>query len=141
LLYLLLQKTKIGLGFRAISSNADSSRLLGISVGARRMFGWGLSAALGALSGALIVPQGAGLNSGSMQAILVFAFAAAALGGFDSVLGAVVGGLIVGVTNALTVEYIPFLDGIELVVPFGLILGVLLFRPQGLFGSKTVERV
>lgn len=141
LLYLLLQKTKIGLGFRAISSNADSSRLLGISVGAMLMFGWGLSAALGALSGALIVPQGSGLNSGSMQAILVFAFAAAALGGFDSVIGAVVGGLIVGVANALTVEYISFLDGIELVVPFGLILGVLLFRPQGLFGSKTVERV
>ena len=65
------------------------------------MFGWGLSAALGALSGALVVPQGAGLNSGSMQAILVFAFAAAALGGFDSVVGAVVGGLIVGVANAL----------------------------------------
>src|SRR6478736_2999942 len=69
LLYLLLQKTKVGLGLRAISSNADSSRLLGISVGTMLMFGWGLSAALGALSGALIVPQGSGLNSGTMQAI------------------------------------------------------------------------
>jgi branched-chain amino acid transport system permease protein len=141
LLYLLLQKTKIGLGLRSVSSNPESSRLLGISVGRMLMFGWGLSAALGALSGALVVPQGAGLNAGSMQGILVFAFAAAALGGFDSVLGAVVGGLIVGVANALTIEYVPFLDGIELLVPFGLILGVLLFRPQGLFGHKTVERV
>jgi branched-chain amino acid transport system permease protein len=141
LLYVLLQRTKIGLGLRAVSSNPESSRLLGISVGTMLMFGWGLSAALGALSGALVVPQGAGLNSGSMQVILVFAFAAAALGGFDSVVGAVVGGLIVGVANALTIEYISWLDGIELLVPFGLILGVLLFRPQGLFGTKTVERV
>ena len=66
-----------------------------------------------------------------MQSILVFAFAAAALGGFDSPLGAVVGGLIVGVADALTDEYVDALDGIELVVPFGLILLVLLFRPAG----------
>ena len=57
------------------------------------------------------------------------------------VLGAVVGGLILGVVNAMTIQYVNVLDGIELVVPFGLILGVLLVRPQGLFGSTRVERV
>ena len=82
-----------------------------------------------------------GLVPSSMQQILVFAFAAAALGGFDSVLGAVVAGLIVGVADALTTGYIHALHGIDLLVPFGLILLVLLFRPAGLFGSTRVERV
>jgi branched-chain amino acid transport system permease protein len=76
-----------------------------------------------------------------MQQILVFAFAAAALGGFDSVVGAVAGGMIVGVADALTTGYIHALQGIDLLVPFGLILLVLLFRPSGLFGTTKVERV
>jgi branched-chain amino acid transport system permease protein len=71
----------------------------------------------------------------------VFAFAAAALGGFDSVMGAVVGGMIVGVSEALATQYIHALHDVVLVVPFGLILLVLLFRPAGLFGTTTVERV
>jgi branched-chain amino acid transport system permease protein len=141
LLYLLLQRTKVGLALRAVSVNPESSRLLGVPVGNMLMVGWGLSAAIGALAGSLVVPQTAGLTSASMQSLLVFAFAAAAVGGFDSVLGAVVGGVIVGVANALTVEYVDALDGIELVVPFGLILGVLLLRPSGLFGRVQVERV
>ena len=87
------------------------------------------------------MPTTTALTAASMQSILVFAFAAAALGGFDSPLGAVVGGLIVGVANSLTTEYIDALDGIELIVPFGLILLVLLFRPAGLFGKVHVERV
>jgi branched-chain amino acid transport system permease protein len=141
LLYLLMQKTKIGLGLRAVASNPESSRLSGISVGRMLMFGWGLAAAIGALSAALYVPAHPPLTAASMQTLLVFSFAAAALGGFDSVFGAVVAGLILGVANSLTIQYIDALDGIELVVPFGLILAVLLFRPQGLFGTAHVERV
>jgi branched-chain amino acid transport system permease protein len=76
-----------------------------------------------------------------MEQILVFSFAAAAIGGFDSVFGAVVGGMIVGVADALTIGYVDALHGIDLVVPFGLILLVLLFRPAGLFGTTRVERV
>jgi branched-chain amino acid transport system permease protein len=77
----------------------------------------------------------------------VFAFAAAALGGFDSPLGAVVGGLIIGVVDALTRGYLdgrwilPDMQDIELVMPFALILLVLLFKPAGLFGKVKVERV
>ena len=141
LLWVLLQKTKIGLALRAVASNPDSSRLVGVSVGTMLMLGWGLAAAIGALAGSLVVPTTTALTAASMQSILVFAFAAAALGGFDSPLGAVVGGLIVGVANSLTTEYVDALDGIELIVPFGLILLVLLFRPAGLFGKVHVERV
>ena len=102
------------------------------------MLGWALAAAVGALAGALVDP-GHDRRSvpSSMQSILVFSFAAAALGGFDSPLGAVVGGLIVGVAESLTTQYIHALHDIELVVPFGLILLVLLVRPSGLFGTDA----
>jgi branched-chain amino acid transport system permease protein len=141
LLWVLLQRTKVGLALRAVASNTESARLVGVSVGAMLMLGWGLAASLGAVAGSLVIPTTTALTAASMQSILVFAFAAAALGGFDSPIGAVVGGLIVGVANALTIQYVHFLRGIELVVPFGLILVVLLFRPAGLFGKVHVERV
>lgn len=140
-LWFLFQRTKIGLAFRAVANNPDSSRLVGISVGTMLMLGWGLAAALGALAGSMVVAAPAALTAGSMQSVLVFAFAAAALGGFDSPLGAVVGGLVVGVAEALTTEYVDALNNIELVVPFGIILVVLLVRPSGLFGTTRVERV
>jgi branched-chain amino acid transport system permease protein len=140
-LWLVLQKTKLGLSLRAVASNPESSRLVGINAGAMLMVGWGLSAALGALAGALVAGRATGFDSSLMQGVLIFAFAAAALGGFDSVFGAVVGGLIVGVADALTIQYIPALNGIEIVVPLGLIFIVLLVKPNGLFGRKTVERV
>jgi branched-chain amino acid transport system permease protein len=113
-----------------------------VPVGRALMFGWGLAAALGALAGSLAVPASQpALTASSMQEILVFAFAAAALGGFDSAVGAVVGGLIVGVAQSLTTQYIPSLSDIVLIVPFALILGVLMIRPEGLFGTRRVERV
>ncbi len=140
-LWALFQRTRIGLGLRAVADNPEASRLLGIRVGTMLMFGWGLSAALGSLAGAMVVPTTQALTASSLQSVLVFAFAAAALGGFDSPLGAVVGGLIVGVTQALTIQYIEPLNDIELVVPFAIILVVLLVRPSGLFGSTQVERV
>jgi len=141
LLWLLFQRTRVGLALRAVASNPESCRLLGIRVGAMLMFGWGLAAALGAVAGAVVVPTTEALTAASMQGVLVFAFAAAALGGFDSPLGAVVGGLVVGVARALTIQYLAPLDNIELVMPFAIILGVLLVRPSGLFGTARVERV
>ena len=142
ILWLLLQKTKIGLALRAVSSNPESSRLVGITPGRMLMLGWAIAAAIGAVAGVLAASRGTGaFDTGLMQQVLVFAFAAAALGGFDSPLGAVVGGLVVGVADALTIQYVDALDGIEIVVPFALILGVLLVRPNGLFGRNIVERV
>jgi branched-chain amino acid transport system permease protein len=105
------------------------------------MFGWALSAALGALAGSLVAAERTGFDASLMQSVLVYAFAAAALGGFDSPLGAVISGLVVGVADTLTREYVDALDGIEILVPLGLILAVLLVKPTGLFGRQTVERV
>ncbi|MET0665914.1 MAG: branched-chain amino acid ABC transporter permease [Acidimicrobiales bacterium] len=140
LLYLLFQHTKVGLAMRAVASNAESAQLVGIRVGRILMLGWGLAAALGALAGALAAPQ-LNLSLNLMQGLLIYAFAAATLGGFDSPLGAVVGGLIVGVTQTLAGQYIDFFNGFELGSAFLLILIVLLVRPQGLFGRAVVTRV
>lgn len=140
-LWVLFQRTRVGLALRAVANNPESSRLLGIKVGSMLMLGWGLAAGLGALAGAMVVPTTQALTASSLQSVLVFAFAAAALGGFDSPLGAVVAGLIVGVAEALTIQYVEPLNNIELVVPFGIILVVLLVKPSGLFGTTRVERV
>lgn len=141
LLYLLLQKTKLGLALRAVASNPESSRLVGINTGTMLMVGWAMAAAIGAVAGSLAATAQSGFDPSLMQQVLVYAFAAAALGGFDSPLGAVVGGLVVGVANSLTVQYVDALDGIALVMPFVLILLVLLVKPNGLFGRNIVERV
>ena len=142
LLYLLLQKTKLGLMLRAVASNPESAKLVGINPGAMLMVGWAIASSIGAVAGVLAASRGTGsFDTSLMQQVLVYAFAAAALGGFDSPLGAVVGGLVVGVANSLTIQYVQALEGIELVVPFGLILVVLLVRPNGLFGRNVVERV
>ncbi|MFF0543352.1 branched-chain amino acid ABC transporter permease [Nocardia thailandica] len=140
-LYLLFRFTTIGLAMRAVACNKPSARLVGIRVGAVLALGWGLAALVGAVSGVLSAPL-LFLEPNMMGGVLIYAFAAATLGGFDSPGGAVAGGLIVGVAETLTGAYVG-LVGTELKigVPLVIILGVLLVRPQGLFGRAAVERV
>ena len=140
-LWLLLNRTTIGLKLRAVAANPDSARLHGIRAGTMLMFGWGLSAAIGALAGTLVAGERTAIDASLMQVVLVYALASAALGGFGSVWGAVVAGLFVGVADSLTKQYVDPLDGIEVVLPLGLILVVLVVMPNGLFGKRTVERV
>jgi len=141
LLFLLLQRTRAGLKLRAVAANPDSARLHGIHATRMLMLGWALSAGIGALAGSLVASQRTGFDASLMQTVLVYAFAAAALGGFDSLIGAVVAGLVVGIADAMTFQYVDALDGIEVVLPLALILVVLLVKPNGLFGKRTVERV
>jgi branched-chain amino acid transport system permease protein len=140
LLYLFFSRTKAGLAMRAASLYPDSSRLLGVRVGWMLALGWGLAASVGAVSGMLVAPV-IFLDPNMMQSILLFAFAAAVLGGIESPLGAVVGGLAIGVVMALVGTYIP--GGQDLRLAFGLIVIVivLLVRPSGLFGRAAVRRV
>jgi branched-chain amino acid transport system permease protein len=141
LLFLLFAKTRLGLVLRAVAENPDSSRLVGIRVGWMLALGWGLAAAVGALSGVLVAPI-LFLSPTMMQSVLIFAFAAATLGGFESPLGAVVGGLVVGVSENLAGTYISAIGSdLKIVVPIIIIVGVLLVRPQGLFGQARLERV
>ncbi|MEV4803931.1 branched-chain amino acid ABC transporter permease [Nonomuraea sp. NPDC049421] len=140
LLYLLFQHTKIGLGMRAVASNPASAKLVGIRVGWTLALGWGLAATVGAISGVLVAPL-LFLEPNMMGGVLIYAFAAATLGGFDSPVGAVVGGLIVGVAETLAGAYVGVIGSdLKVGVPLVIILGVLLLRPQGLFGRAVVER-
>jgi len=142
LLYLLFQKTKVGLAMRAVTSNSESSRLVGIRVGRVLMLGWGLAAAVGALAGALYASELATLDTSIMLQLLIYAFAAATLGGFDSPVGAVVGGLLVGEITVMVGGYVDWVgEDLKLGAAFLLILVVLLVRPEGLFGRKQVKRV
>jgi len=139
-LFLIFQRTKVGLAIRAVSINPDSSRLAGISVGRTLMIGWGMAALVGALAGALLAPR-LFLDVNFMGGVLVYSFAAATLGGFDSPFGAVVGGWIIGVTENLAGTYVDFIGSdLKILVPLGVILVVLLVRPSGLFGSPEVAR-
>ncbi|MEV0029690.1 branched-chain amino acid ABC transporter permease [Nocardia sp. NPDC050793] len=141
LLYLLFRYTKIGLAMRAVACNPQSARLVGIRVGTVLALGWGLAALVGAVSGVLSAPL-LFLEPNMMGGVLIYAFAAATLGGFDSPGGAVAGGLIVGVAETLTGAYLDVIGTeLKIGVPLVIILGVLLLRPQGLFGRAVVERV
>ena len=141
-LYLFFQRTPLGLALRAAALNPESSRLHGIRVGWMLALGWGLAAVLGAISGLFAAASLASFDPNLMQSVLLYAFAAAVLGGLDSPLGAVVGGLLLGVTVNLVGAYVDFV-GTELRLPVALaiILGVLLVRPAGLFGRVAVRRV
>jgi branched-chain amino acid transport system permease protein len=138
--WLLFQKTKIGLAMRSVASNSESSALVGVPVQRLLMLGWGLSAAVGTVAGVFTAPN-LGLGSNLMQLTLIFGFAAITLGGFDSLVGAVVGGLVVGILTSVLPQYIHIFEKMRLAPAFILILAVLLFRPQGLFGRKQVTRV
>lgn len=141
LLWLMFNKTKIGLAMRAVANNQESSNLVGIRVGSILLVGWGLAGAIGVLAAAMLAPS-AGLTGTLMLGPFLLASVAAVLGGLDSPVGAVVGGLIIGLTEAFIVGYVPFF-GADMLFPvmLGILLVVLLFRPSGLFGTERVERV
>jgi branched-chain amino acid transport system permease protein len=139
--YLLLQRTTIGLTLRAAAHHPEASRLLGVQVSWMLALGWGLASAVGAVSGIMVAPILL-LEPNMMQTIIIYAFAAAVLGGIESPLGAVVGGLVVGVTINLAGAYVPGVGGdLQLAVGLAIIIAVLLIRPNGLFGRAAVRRV
>lgn len=143
LLFLLFKKTKFGLAMRAVASNNESARLVGIRTGSVLMASWGIAGAMGALGGALQAGNVGTVTTGLMFSVFIYASAAATLGGLDSPGGAVIGGLIIGVAETMSAGYFEDWVGQEmrLGVAFLIIFGVLLVRPSGLFGSTRVERV
>jgi branched-chain amino acid transport system permease protein len=141
LLWAFFRFTKLGLAMRAAAIGPDPSRLLGVRVGWMYALGWGFAAALGAVSGMMVAPI-VFLSPTMMQAVLIYAFAAAVLGGIESPVGAMVGGLMLGVGTTLLGAYVDFVTGeLELPVAFTVLVLVLLFRPAGLFGRVVVRRV
>jgi branched-chain amino acid transport system permease protein len=141
LLYLFFRFTKVGLAMRAAAFNPEASRLVGVRVGWMLALGWGFASVLGAVSAMMVAPT-VFLDPNMMRPVLLYAIAAAILGGLDSPLGAVVGGLVLGVGLNLVSTYVDFVgDALKLPVAFVVILAVLLVKPTGLFGRSTVRRV
>ena len=138
-LYLFFRFTPLGLAMRAAAQNPASARLVGIRVGWMLALGWGLAAAVGAVAGMMMAPI-VYLDPNMMTGILLYAFAAALLGGIDSPLGAVVGGFAVGVLENVLGAFVIGSE-LKLSVALVLIVGVLLIRPSGFFGKVSVTRV
>ncbi|MBI4571145.1 MAG: branched-chain amino acid ABC transporter permease [Chloroflexi bacterium] len=137
-LFLLFNYTKLGLAMRATAQNPVASRLVGINVSQMLALGWALAAAVGAVAG-MLTASSLTLSVDMMFAILLFAFAGAVLGGLDSPGGAIAGGLMVGMLQALAGTYIS--SQVDIVVAFAVIVAVLVIRPTGLFGRKVIRRV
>ena len=142
-LFLVFNRTKLGLAMRAVASNADSAKLVGIRTNTVLMLSWGIAAAIGALGGVVTAGNAQSVSQSLMFSVFIYASAAATLGGFDSPLGAVVGGLTIGVIQNLSAGYIEEWVGQEMKVgvSFLVIVAVLLVKPSGLFGTAKVERV
>jgi len=139
MLFLFFRFTATGLAMRAAAQNPESARLCGIPVGRMLAIGWGLAAAIGATAGIMVAPV-LFLDPNMMGGVLIYAFAGALLGGITSPVGAVIGGLIVGVTENLVGTYL-IASQLKLTVAFALIILVLVFKPNGLFGTAIVRRV
>lgn len=141
LLFAFFRYARVGLAMRAAAANPESARLVGIRVGMMTGLGWGMASAIGAVAGILIAPV-VFLEPNMMLSILLYGFAGAVLGGLTSPGGAVFGGFAVGVVENLAGTYIPVV-GAELKLPIALflIIAVLVFKPNGLFGRTIVQRV
>jgi branched-chain amino acid transport system permease protein len=140
-LWLFFRFTKLGLAMRAGALNPHAARLMGVRTSWLLALGWGFAAALGAVSGMMVAPT-VFLTPNMMQAVLIYAFAAAILGGLESPFGAIAGGLALGVLLNMLGEYVhPVTTELRLPVALGILLVVLLIKPAGLFGRVVVRRV
>ncbi|MFI5953840.1 branched-chain amino acid ABC transporter permease [Cryptosporangium sp. NPDC051539] len=141
LLVLLFHQTDLGLKMRATAFSPETARLLGVRVGRMLTLGWALAAVAGALAGVLIAGRGP-VSPGFMDSVMVYGFVAAVLGGLDSPLGSVVGGLVLGLALSFVSGY-HWLGGAGLVPIASLVIliAVLLLRPGGLFSHVAARRV
>lgn len=138
LTYALFRYTRVGLAMQAISQNMFAARLMGVSVGRVYGFGWALSTLLGAVAGMLIAPT-LFLSPTFMEGVAIRAFAAAVVGGFASLPGAAIGGLLFGVLESLFGFYIS--PAFKTTFVSLVIIAVLYVRPGGLFGPRAVKKV
>jgi branched-chain amino acid transport system permease protein len=140
-LSLIFQKTSIGLSLRAAAFSPELARLAGVRVDAVRTLGWALSGATGAVAGLLLVSNGNGsFSTASLEfsLLLISGFIAAVIGGLESVLGGVLGGLALGIITAFVLMYVS--DSLFFIAPFVILLLVLFIRPQGILGKKGGRR-
>jgi branched-chain amino acid transport system permease protein len=141
-LWIFFQFTKLGLAMRASALRPAAARLVGVRVNWMLALGWGFATVLGAVAGLMTEPTQF-LSPTMMQTILIYAFAAAVLGGLESPMGSVVAGIALGIFLNLIGQYGGYLSdsALRLPVAFGVLLVVLLVKPSGLFGRAAVRKV
>ena len=136
-LWLLFTRTRLGRAMRAVAQNQRAARLMGISVERVYSASWVLAGVVGAIAGVLIAPVI--FLSSKMGLVAINGFIAAVLGGFGSLPGAVVGGMLLGVVENLAPLYLP--SSIKHSVPFILLIAILLVRPGGVLGRVAKRKV
>jgi branched-chain amino acid transport system permease protein len=136
-LYVLFRHTRVGRAMRAVAQNQRAARLVGVSVERVYSASWVLAAVVGAVAGVLIAPVV--FLSSKMGLVVINGFTAAVLGGFGSMPGAVVGGMLLGVLENLAPLYLP--SGIKHSVPFLVMIAILLIRPGGVLGRVQRRKV
>ena len=139
LLVALFRFTRVGLAMRASAFGQEVARLLGVKVGRMLTLGWALAAVVGSLSG-LLIAGGEFIYPAYMDSLIVFGFVAAVLGGLDSPVGAIVGGLLLGLALSYVSGYVPRGSALVNVAALVILMVVLLVRPGGLFASSVARR-
>ncbi len=139
MLFVFFRWTELGLTMRAAAENPVSSRLDGIRVARMVALGWGLAAALGAVAGMMVAPI-IFLDPNMMSGVLLYAFAAALLGGIDNPWGAVIGGFALGIVENLLGAYLIGTE-LKMTVALAIIVLVLVVKPSGMFGRTVLTRV
>ena len=137
-LFIYLKFTKVGLAIRATSQNERSAKLMGIRVGLIFAASWGIGTALSSVAAILAAPRTL-VHPNMMLSLQIHGLIAAILGGFESLPGTVLGGLLLGIVEQLVANYIS--DELRLAVALVIILILLMVKPSGLLGGKSVERV
>ncbi|WP_067436965.1 branched-chain amino acid ABC transporter permease [Nocardioides jensenii] len=143
--YLFFGHSSLGLAMRATADDQEAALAVGIDARTVHRVSWAVAGALGALAG-IMLASGAGSVGPGLGLIALVAFPAMILGGLESPLGAVVGGLVIGMAQQLTAllqpEFAPWLgSGFERVAPYAIMVAILLVRPYGLFGEREVRRI
>jgi branched-chain amino acid transport system permease protein len=136
--FVFFQYSKTGMAMRATANNPRAAALVGVKLSRIRVLIWGVASALCGLAGLLIAPKI--LLTPDVGIVAILAFAAAIIGGFSSIPGAIFGGFVLGIVENLVGTFIS--SSAIVVAPFVLIILALLFRPQGVFGGRvTVKKV
>jgi branched-chain amino acid transport system permease protein len=142
--FLFFTYTRTGLGMRAVAVDQEVAAAQGISVGRAFQVSWAIAGAVGALAGVMLTARQGDALTPAIGFVALRAFPAMIVGGLDSAGGAVAGGLIIGVAEVMTAGYLDYDalgSNLEIVVPYVVLIAVLLWRPTGLFGTRTVVRV
>lgn len=136
-LIVFFHKSKYGLALRAVNQNPMAASFMGVNVGMMNAISWGIAGGMGGVAGLLITPS-LYLDPNVLDNIMVTAFAVVVLGGFSSVTGVILGGILLGVVDNVIAVYIS--SQLESVFTFLIILFVLWIRPQGLLGGTVIRK-